>query len=148
MSENLKTKLTTDLKAAQKTREELRVSVLRLLLSEIHNKEIQTKRAATDEDILQVLASQQKRHDDSIKQFREGGRQELAEKEERELEIIKGYLPEALSEEELRELIRKTIESESEKNFGKIMGKLMPSVRGRAAGDIVSRILKEELKIQ
>jgi uncharacterized protein len=144
----LKEKLNQDLREAQKSRDANTVSILRMVLAEIHNREIQNQKPVTDEDVLAVLTSSAKKHRDSIAQFESGGRPDLVEKEQQELTLIQKYLPAQLSEEEIKKLVRETtaeMNASTPLDFGKVMGKLMPKIKGQAAGDVVSRILKEEL---
>lgn len=144
-----KEKIETDLKAALKSRDVLKTSVLRLLLSDIHNQEIEKRGELSESDILAVLGGSVKKHRDSIAQFETGGRSDLVTKETRELRVIESYLPLPLSEEELLDLVRKTIneaKAGDPKDFGKVMRELMPHLKGRADGNLVSAIVREELQ--
>ncbi len=145
----LKGKIKVDLAKALKDREGESVSVLRLLLSDIHNQEIQKKRELSDDEVLGVLQGRVKKHQDSISQFAAGNRADLVEKERSELALIQAYLPEPLSGSELRALVKEIItevQAAGAADFGKVMKALMPKVKGRAAGILVSQIVKEELK--
>lgn len=146
-----KEQLQKELKESMLARDELRTSVLRMLLSAINYYEIQKGGAgynATDEDIMSVIQTQVKQRKDSIEQFKAGQRPELAEKEEKELQILMKYMPQQMSEDEIRNLVKEAITQtgvSSMQDFGKIMGALMPKVKGKADGNLVSKIVKEEL---
>ena len=129
---------------------ELKTSVLRMVLSAINYYEIQKGGAgyeATDEDVLTVIQKEAKQHNDSIEQFKNAGRQELVDKETRELGILKNYLPQQMSEDEIKKLVEEAIaqtEATSIQDVGKVMGVLMPKVKGKADGGLVSKVVREE----
>lgn len=143
--------LQEELKQAMLARDELKTSVLRLLLSALNYYEIQKGGAgyeATKEDVLAVLQKEAKQRKESIEQFKNAGRQELVDKETKELEILQKYLPEQMSEDEIREIVKETIReigTTAVADMGKVMGALMPKTKGKADGSIVSKIVKEEL---
>lgn len=145
----IKEKLREDLKRALKSKDQLRALVLRLLLSEIHNQEIEKKEVLSDEEIQRLLQKSLKSHEESIAQFQAGKREELAEKEQKELEIIRAYLPPSLSEKDLVRLISKTFQEmqkeQQEINFGKLMKAVLAKVSGRAPGRMVSELVKKQL---
>jgi hypothetical protein len=148
MEKPLKEKLAADLKAALKAKASRRISVLRMMLSDLHNQEIAKKQEATDSDVMKVLSSAAKKHEDSIAQFATGNRPDLVAGEREELEIIKAYLPKALSDEELDRLVGEAITDSGATEaaeFGKVMKVLMPKIAGRASGQIVSEKLKAKL---
>jgi uncharacterized protein YqeY len=146
-----KTDLQQQLKESMLARDALRTSVLRMLLSAINYYEIQKGGAgyeATNEDILGVIQNQAKQRRDSIDQFKTAGRQELADKETKELEILSVYLPEQMGEEEITKLVKEVIAqtgATSMTDMGKVMGALMPKVKGKTDGNLVSGIVKKEL---
>ncbi len=147
----LKEKLQEDLISAMKEREEIKVSTIRMLKSAIGYLEIQKGGAgyeANDEDILSVINTQVKQRRDSIEQFKNAGRQELADKEIKELAILQTYLPEQIEEDEIRHLVEEAISQSgatSAADMGKVMAALMPQVKGKADGSLVSKIVKEKL---
>lgn len=147
----LKQQLKEDLKQAMLAKDTEKTSVLRMVLSSISYAEIQKGGAgyeAIDEDVMQVLQKEAKQRKDSIEQFRNGGREELAAKEEKELEMLQAYLPEQMSEEEISSLVEEAIAqtgASSPQDMGKVMGALMPKTKGKADGAIVSRIVREKL---
>lgn len=132
-----------------KNRDSLAVSVTRMLMTDIHNQEIEKKSELAEDDVLTVLMQAAKKHQDSINQFQMGEREDLVAKEKAELKIIQSYLPKALTKEELRALVLKTISvvkaSGENPDFGRVMREIMPKVKGRASGEVVSSLVKEEL---
>jgi uncharacterized protein YqeY len=140
--------LNSALKEAMKSRDEVRVSTIRMMKASLKNKEIEKMGDLTGEDVLQVLSTLAKQRRESIEQFSGAGRMELAEKESKELEIIKSYLPKQLSPEELDELIRSAISesgAKSPNDMGKLMKVLMPKVKGAADGKVVNQRVRELL---
>jgi len=126
----------------------LTVSTLRLLLSALHNEEIKERRELGAEEIVKLISSLCKQRQEAIEYFRRGGRTDLLEKEEAELEILRRFLPQALSEEELRALIRCSIEEVGAKgvqDLGKVMKQIMPKVTGRTEGRRVNELAREIL---
>lgn len=137
-----------DLIKALKKHESDKVTLFRGLKSDIKYKQIDKGEELTDDEVGAVLTFAAKRRRDSIEQFQAGGRQDLVDKETAELEIIKVYLPEQLSEDKLRELIGKAIEktgADSPAKMGLIMKEVMPEVKGKADGKIVNKIAVELL---
>lgn len=146
-----KSDLQNELKQSMLSKNELKTSVLRMLLSSISYLETQKGGAgyeATEEDVMSSIQKEAKQRRDSIEEFLKAGRDDLAEKEEKELKILKEYLPEQMNEEEIRKLIEETISQAGASNIqdiGKVMGILMPKIKGKADGDLVSRIVKNRL---
>ncbi len=147
----LKQKLQEELRQSMLARDVLKTSVLRMVLSSINYYEIKKGGAgyeATDEDVLSVIQKEVKQRKDSIEQFKKGGRQDLVDKETKELELLQKYLPQQLSEEEIKSLVKEAInqtKASSPADIGKVMGALMPKIKGKADGAIVSKIVKETL---
>ncbi len=140
--------LNAALKEAMKSRDELKTSVIRMMKASLKNKEIEKMGTLTDEDILSALSTMAKQRRESIEQFANAGRTELAEKESRELEILQAYLPKQLSPEELDALIKNAISESGAKSaadMGKVMKVLMPNVKGVADGKAVNQRVKELL---
>ena len=134
---------------AQKSGEKLKLSLTRLLKSDIRYKEIDKGKELSDEEVLEVLTSAAKKHRDSIEQFRKGGREDLVKQEEDELKLILGYMPEQLDAEELEKLVEEAITevgAEGEKDIGKVIKVLMPKVKGKADGKAVSLLVSSRLK--
>jgi len=145
---DLNKQLTDDLKAAMKSGDKMAMETIRGLKSMLREKEIELKGDLTDEDQMQVLSTAAKRRRESIESYREGGREDLADQEQAELRIIEKYLPEQLSEDDLRSLVEETIADTGAKtmqDMGKVMGTIMPKVRGKADGSVVQQIVREKL---
>ena len=145
----LREQLDDDLKSAMKSREALRLSVLRMLKSAARYAEIEKGETLSDDDVLQVVARECKRRRESIEQFEKGNRPDLVAKESAELEILKRYLPEQLDETEVIGIAREVISelhAASKADKGKVMGALMQKVRGKADGRLVNRIVDELLE--
>lgn len=149
---SLKAKLLDDLKAAMKAKESDKTRVLRSIKAKILEKEISERKEGqstlSDEQIVDVLMKAAKQRKESIDQFKEGGRDDLVEKEEMELALIEKYLPEMMSEDEIRAAVKDQIEemnATSMADMGKVMGTLMGKLKGKAEGALISKIVKEEL---
>lgn len=144
----LKERIDNDLKVALKNKDTIRISTLRFLKSAIHNAEIAKQEELKDEDIIAVIKKQVKQHQDSIGEFKKGSRQDLVDKETKELEILKSYLPEELKPEELLNIVKETMlktNATSAKDMGRVMKETMARVKGRADGRTVSELVREEL---
>ncbi len=136
------------LKEALKSRDDLKVSVIRMIKASLKYKEIEKMSSLTDADILSVLSTLAKQRRESIEQFSAAGRTDLADKETKELEIIRSYLPNQLSLSELDDIIRSSISESGAttlNDLGKVMKVLMPKVKGVADGKIVNLRVKEVL---
>lgn len=145
---DLKGRLAEDLKEALRSRDKLRVSVIRLLTALIKNREVEKRGPLTEAELLQALTSSCKARREAIDQYRRGGREDLATKEEAELKILEGYLPPALPPEELHaEVARAVAETQaaSPRDMGKVMAVLMPRLSGRADGKVVSEMVRRAL---
>ncbi len=146
-----KQQLKEELKQSMLARDAEKTSTLRMIISALGYYEIEKGGAgyeATEEDVLAVLQKQAKQRRDSIEQFKAGGREELAEKEQKELELIQTYLPEMMDEESIRKLVDEAIVqtgATSSADMGKVMGALMSKVKGKADGSLISKLVKEKL---
>jgi len=141
---SLKQRIDQDTREALKKKDSLRLSVLRMLKSEIKYKEIEKGSELSDDEVISVLSSSVKRRKDSIQQFEKGERDDLVSREKAELELVLKYLPEQLTEEELSQIINQAIKelnASGPSDLGKVMRQIMPEVRGRAD------CLKRERKI-
>lgn len=145
-------KINKDYIEAKKSRDTLRESVLNLLKSNIKYKEIEAKgkgKILEDTDIIDLIRQEIKKRKESIELYKQAGRQELVEKESEELKILQGYLPEQLSEEEVRAILEKIINqvgATSVKDFGKVMKEAMKELKGRAEGEVIRKVTEELLK--
>jgi len=148
----LKQQLKDELKQAMLAKDPLTTSVLRMLISAIGYYEFDKnvgKYEATDEDVMIVIQKEAKQHKDSIEQFKNANRTDLVEKEEKELAILKKYLPEEMGEEEIKKLVTEAITqtgATTPADMGKVMGALMPKTKGKADGALVSKIVRESLQ--
>ncbi len=143
--------LNEDLKNALKEKNEIKISTIRQIKTCITNAEIKKGKTLTEEEIGEIIFSLVKSHNESIESFKTGNRPDLVEKEEKELSILKAYLPEQLSEEELKKMINETIKETgamSRKDTGRVMGKLMPKIKGRADGAKVKLLVEQLLDNQ
>lgn len=144
----LEEKINNDLKQAMKAKEALKVSCLRMIMADIHNAFIAKQRKLTDEDIIEIMQKQVKQHKDSIDGFKKGNRQDLVDKEAKEIEIIQGYLPEPLSPDEIADIVKKIIDetgAQGVKDMGRVMGAVMSKLKGKADGNLVRAIVNEQL---
>lgn len=144
MSESLKDRIRAELNDARRTKDRFRTTVLSTTLSEIRNKEIELGRDAGEDDVIAVVAKAIKQRRESAEQMRSGGRTELAEKEEKEAELLAAYTPAPLSEAEVRALVRDAVAAGAA-DMGAVMAAVMPRIRGRFDGRDASRIAREEL---
>jgi len=171
----LQERINQDIKQAMQSKEELLLLVLRGISAAIHNKEIEkrTKLSKTssyakasedkekleklekeskliEEEVIEVISSEAKKRKDSIEEFTKGNRQDLVDKETKELEIIKKYLPEQMSEDAIKEIVEKAIaetNAAGPKDTGKVMSAIMPQLKGKADGQLVSKIVNELLHL-
>jgi len=144
----LKERLAEEYRAALRSGDKLKVSVIRLLTALIKNREVEKRGPLTDAEVMQAISSSCKQRQDSIEQYRQGGRQDLADKETAELHILQSYMPQPFTAEELENLVRAAIQeaqAASPKEMGKVMTLLMPKVTGRADGKVVSALVREML---
>lgn len=138
----------SDLKQAQLDRNEVKVSTLRLLLSEIKNSEISKGQPLADEDIVTTVQREVKKRKEAAVGFRSGGREESAQKEEAEAKELETYLPAQMSTEELTQIVDESItelSASSLQDMGKVIGMVMGKVKGQAEGSAVSTLVKEKL---
>ncbi|MEM7563041.1 MAG: GatB/YqeY domain-containing protein [Pseudomonadota bacterium] len=148
MPETLKTKLQDDMKSSMKSGDKKRLGVIRLMLSAIKQIEVDERIELDDERIIGVLDKMAKQRRESISQFESAGRNDLIEIEQDELVILQEFLPAALSESEINDLVEQAIQSTgaaSIKEMGKVMGQLKPQLQGRADMGQVSQLIKTRL---
>jgi uncharacterized protein len=144
----LKDRLDQDMKAAMRERAQLRLDTIRMLKSAIKYREIELAKALDDAGIHGVIAGEIKRRRDAIEQYRAGNRQDLADKEQKELEFLQAYLPQQLTEAELRAKVDEAVQklgAKGMKDMGAVMKALQPEVQGRAEGKVVSDLVKARL---
>ena len=137
-----------DMKRAMKEGNRSAVNAIRMTINAIKNREIELGRELSDDEIAQVIASQIKKREEAIEQFKQGNRWDLVTEETKQVELLKAYLPEQLSEEELERMIDEAIKevgATSPKDLGKVMRVIMPRVRGRADGSLVNQMVRRKL---
>lgn len=145
---SLLTTINDDIKTAMKAKDKKKLSVLRMIKSSLQNEQIKLGTELSEEDELVVLSREMKQRRDSLTEFEKAGRQDLVDPLENELTIVAGYMPKQLTEEELQSVVQQVIDSvnaTSAKDFGKVMGAVMPKVKGKADGNTINRIVKEQL---
>lgn len=145
---SLKEQLQDELKQYMKARDTLRLEVVRSVLTAVKNIEVQKMKTADDEDVLQAIRQEVKKRREAIELYEKAGRNELAQKEQAELEVLEAYLPKMMPEEEVRNVIKAHIEQMKPKDIkerGKVMGSIMQELKGKADGTLVGKILDEEL---
>ena len=141
-------KITQDLTLALKQKDEAKVSTLRLLIASLENARIAKGSELIDEEILAEIATDAKRHKESIEAFRQGERADLVAKEEKELAILQEYLPQQMTEGDIAKIVDEVIiaiGASGLSDMGKVMAQVMPKFKGKADGAQVSRIVKEKL---
>ena len=145
---SLTEQLQADIKNAMRDGDAQRRDTLRMALAAVQNAEKEKRQPLSDDEVLAVLTKQVKTRRESIKAFRDAGRDDLADKEQAEIDVLTPYLPAQLSEDEVRALVDEAITAtgaSSPKDMGRVMGALMPKVKGRADGALVSRLVNQEL---
>ena len=146
---SLKQKLQEDLKSSMKNKETIKKSVITLIRSYIKQYEVDNRVELGDAEIVDLIAKQLKQTRDSREEFKKAGREDLVSKAEAEIEVLKEYLPQQLSEEELNEIVISTISevgATSMKDMKKIMTSIMPKVKGRADGKLINELVKKNLQ--
>jgi uncharacterized protein len=144
----LEERLVEEMKQAMKSNDKTRLSTIRMIRSALKNKEIELRKPLDEDAILRVIQGMVKKSEESIEQFKAGGRVDLVEKETKEIEIMKSFLPQPLSREEVLKVIDETIEetqSSSLKDLGKVMKTVMPKLGGKVDGALVNQLVKERL---
>ena len=144
----LKKRIQDEMKSAMKAREKRRLGIIRLILAAVKQREVDERIELDDTQILAVLDKMVKQRRDSIEQYEKAGRTDLAEQEAFEIGVLKEYLPEAMSEEEITALIKEAIAgtgAESLKDMGKVMGVIKPKAQGRADMGAISAVVRQQL---
>jgi uncharacterized protein len=144
----LEERLVEEMKQAMKSNDKAKLSTIRMIRSAVKNKEIELRKPLDDDGIFRVIQGMVKKNEDSIEQFKAGGRMDLVEKETKEIETMKSYLPQPLSREEVLKIIDQTIEetkASSLKDLGKVMKSVMPKLGGKVDGALVNQLVKERL---
>lgn len=145
---SLSERLNEDLKQAMKNQDKFKLSVIRMIRSAIKYVEIEKKQPLDDQEVLEILSREVKQRKDSLQEFEKAGRHDLVEPLKHEIAIIGEYLPQQLSEDELKAIVQETIQeagASTKADMGKVMGALMPKVKGRADGKLVNQIVMQLL---
>lgn len=146
---NLAERLNEDMKQAMKDGDKFRLSTIRLVRAAIKNQEIELRRPLDDNDTLNILSRELKQRRDSLQDFERAGRDDLVSNVKAEIEIIAQYLPQQLTEEEVKAIVVQTMQetgASSKADLGKLMGALMPKVKGRADGKLVNALVQQFLQ--
>jgi uncharacterized protein len=141
-------KLNTELKQAMKNREELRTSVLRMLISDLKYAQIEKRSPLTEEESLQVVQRAIKKRKESIEMYEKGGRPELAAKESEELKILQSFVPAELDESSVRQIVQDTLQElgiTEKKDMGRVMKEILSKYKGQIDGKMVQKIVSEKL---
>ncbi len=146
MADTLKDRIRHDLNESRKARDREHTELLTTTISEIRNKEIDVGHELSDDEVVGVLATAIKRRKEAAEQMRAGHRDELARKEEREAAVLQGYMPAALGESEVREMVREAVAGGAN-NLGLVMKAISPRIKGRFDGKEANRIVREELGV-
>jgi len=146
--EELQTQISRELQEAMKSRDTVRVSTLRLLIAAFRNKEMERQKTLSHAELLDVIQTEGKRRREAIEEYSKANRQDLADKEKAELAVLQIYLPQPLSEAELKQLIEKAVQSAGAKgpqDMGRVMSALMPQIKGRADGKQAQQLVQQLL---
>lgn len=140
--------LNEDMKAAMRAKEKEKLTTIRMIKSSIQNEEINLGRPLDSDEEIAILSREKKQRQESLSEFEKADRADLVEKLEKELEVVNAYLPEQLSDDEVRTIVAETIAevgAESMQDMGKVMGAIMPKVAGRADGGQINQLVREAL---
>lgn len=145
---SLSERLNEDMKQAMKSQDKFRLSVIRMVRSSIKNAEIDQRKTLDDNEVLEILAREIKQRKDSLQEFEKAGRTDLTENLAVEIAIISEYMPQQLTEDEIKTIVRQTVQeigAKSKAEMGKVMSALMPKVKGRADGKLVNQLVQQIL---
>jgi hypothetical protein len=145
---NLEERLTDEMKQAMKSSDKLRLSTIRMIRAAVKNKEIELRKKLDDEEIQRVIQGMVRKGEESVEQFQLGGRADLVEKEKKEIEILKSFLPQPIGQEEILRIIDQSIEetqASSLKDLGKVMKSVIPKLGGKVDGRLINQLVKERL---
>jgi uncharacterized protein len=146
---NLSERLNDDMKQAMRSQEKFKLTTIRMVRAAIKNLEIDLKRPVEDSEVLDILSREIKQRKDSLQEFDKAGRDDLAKDVAAEIEIISVYLPQQLTEEEIKVIVQQTIQetgASSKADMGKVMSALLPKVKGRAEGKLVNTFVQQFLQ--
>lgn len=141
-------RLNSDMKQAMKARDKVRLSVIRMIKTALQNESIKKMKELSEDEVLAVLSRELKQRKDSLQEFENAGRQDLVDEVSNEIAIVQTYMPEQLSEEDIKSIIDETISevgAGSKADIGKVMKAIMPKLKGRADGSLVNRLVRSKL---
>lgn len=144
----LEHRLLEEMKDAMKSNDKSRLSIIRMVRSAVRNREIEVGKKLDDDGIMKVIQGMIRKGEEALEQFQNAGRIDLVEKEKREIEILKSYLPQPLSQEEILQIIHETIQetqASSLKDLGRVMKALMAKIGGKADGKLINQWVRERL---
>lgn len=144
----LSEQLNEDMKQAMRNQDKFKLSVIRMVRSSIKNQEIDLKRILDDHEVLDILTREIKQRKDALTDFEKAGRDDLVENLHKEVAIIAAYMPQQLTEEEVKAIILETIQevgASTKADMGKVMSALMPKVKGRSEGKLVNHLVQQQL---
>jgi hypothetical protein len=145
----LREQIQDDVKKAMKEKRKDDLATLRFLSAGIKQKEVDERKELSDEEVIQLIQSQIKKREESVESFTKGNREDLAEKEKAGIELMRAYLPEQLSSDELEKIVEESIQeagASGPKDMGKVMKVIMPKVQGRADGKAVNQVVRSKLQ--
>jgi len=145
---SIEAKLLEDMKIAMKAGDKIRLETIRMLRAQLKNASLGKEEPLPEEAVLGIISKEAKRRKESIDLYRQGGREDLVEKESEELSILQSYLPEALSETEIGHIVDEAISQVNAtgmQDMGKVMGVVMPKVKGRADGKLIQEQVRKKL---
>jgi len=145
---SLSDRLNDDMKLAMKSQDKFKLSVIRMVRAAIKNIEIDQRKPLEEQEVLDVLNREVKQRKDSLQEFEKAGREDLAETLKAEIVILMEYMPQQLSDEEVKAIVQQTIQevgASSKADMGKVMSALMPKVKGRADGKVVNQFVQQLL---
>jgi hypothetical protein len=141
---SLQSRLQSDLTSSRKAQDKPRTLLLGTIISDVRNREIELKRELTDADVIEVIQRGIKKRRESIEMYDKGGRADLADKERQEVAMLEVFLPAQASPDEIRAAVKAAIAGGAA-NVGAVMGKVMPQFKGKADGNVINAIVREEL---
>ena len=141
---SLQSRLQSDLTSSRKAQDKPRTLLLGTIIADVRNREIELKRELTDADVIEVIQRGIKKRRESIEMYDKGGRADLADKERQEVSMLEVFLPAQASPEEIRAAVKAAITGGAA-NVGAVMGKVMPQFKGKADGNVINAIVREEL---
>ncbi len=145
----LSKRINEDMKAAMKAKDKFKLSVLRMMLSEFKNEEIKKKDALDDDEIIGILNRELKKRRDASEEYRKFNREDTVKDLEKEINILLSYMPEQLTEEEIKRIVQEAINqtgAQTKKDMGRVMAVIMPEIKGKADGRVVNQIVQSYLE--